>query len=140
MGRIERVTMICPDLSAPNCKSQIAAFSIRRLGLLGHTPSTAGTFRKKFQKNSGKTPETLSELFLEFPSRVRLGSPKPYNSRQLKSPEHFQNSLPPSTAGDASFFRSGSGEGLSEPVMEFPAVLGAFLICKGPAVPLSINV
>ena len=38
-------------------------------------------------------------------------------------PEHFQNSLPPSTAGDASFFRSGSGEGLSEPVMEFPAVL-----------------
>ena len=28
--------------------------------------------------------------------------------------------------GDASFFRSGSGEGLSEPVMEFPAVLGVF--------------
>ena len=26
-------------------------------------------------------------------------------------------------AGDASFFRSGSGEGLSELVMEFPAVL-----------------
>ena len=23
---------------------------------LGHTPSTAGTFRKKFRKNSGKTP------------------------------------------------------------------------------------
>ena len=91
---------------------------------LGHTPSTAGTFRKKFQKNSGKTPETLSERFLEFPSRVRLGSPKPYNPRHLRLPERFQNSLPPSTAGDASFFRSGSGEGLSEPVMEFPAVLG----------------
>ena len=69
----------------------------------------------------------LSELFLEFPSRVRLGSPNPYNSRHLKAPEHFQNSLPPSTAGDASFFRSGSGEGLSELVMEFPAVLGVFL-------------
>ena len=94
---------------------------------MGHTPSTAGTFRKKFRKNSGKTPETLSERFLEFPSRVRLGSPKPYNSRHLRLPEHFQNSLPPSTAGDASFFRSGSGEGLSEPVMEFPAVLGVFL-------------
>ena len=93
--------------------------------LMGHTPSTAGTFRKRFQKNSGKTPETLSELFLEFPSRVRL--PKPYNSRHLRLPERFQNSLPPSTAGDASFFRSGSGEGLSEPVMEFPAVLGVFL-------------
>ena len=102
---------------------------------LGHTPSTAGTFRKKFRKNSGKTPETLSERFLEFPSRVRLGCPKPYNSRHLRLPERFQNSLPPSTAGDASFFRSGSGEGLSEPVMEFPAVLGVFLIvgtrCRG---------
>ena len=45
-------------------------------------------------RNSGKTPEALSERFLEFPSRVRLGSPKPYNSRHLKPPEHLQNSLP----------------------------------------------
>ena len=59
--------------------------------LMGHTPSTAGTFRKNFRK----TPETLSERFLEFPSRVRLGSPKPYNSRHLRLPEHFQNFLPP---------------------------------------------
>ena len=95
---------------------------------MGHTPSTAGTFRKKFRKNSGRTPETLSERFLEFPSRVRLGCPKPYNSRHLRLPEHFQNYLPPSTAGGASFFRSGSGEGLPEPVMEVPAVLGVFLI------------
>ena len=94
---------------------------------LGRTPSTAGTFRKKFRKNSGKTPETLSERFLEFPSRVRLGCPKPHNSRHLRLPERFQNSLPPSTAGDASFFRIGSREGLSELVMEFPAVLGVFL-------------
>ena len=57
---------------------------------MGHTPSTAGTFLKKVRKNSGKTPETLSELFLEFPSRVQLGSPKPYNSRHLKAPELFQ--------------------------------------------------
>ena len=72
---------------------------------MGHTPSTAGTFQKKFRKNSGKTLETLSERFLEFPSRVRLGCPKPYNSRHLRLPEHFQNSLPPSTARDASFFQ-----------------------------------
>ena len=45
----------------------------------------------------------LSELLPEFPSRVRLGSPKPYHSRHLKAPQHFQNSLPLSTAGDASF-------------------------------------
>ena len=73
---------------------------------IGCTPSTAGTFRKKFQKTSGKTTETLSERFLEFPSRVRLGYPKPYNSRCSRLPEHFQNSLPPpSTAGDALFFQ-----------------------------------
>ena len=66
---------------------------------MGHTPTTAGTFRKKFRKNSGKTPETLSERFLEFPSRVRLGSPKTYNSRHLRLPEHFQNSLPPVLLG-----------------------------------------
>ena len=70
---------------------------------LGHTPSTAGTFRKKFRKKSGKTPETLSELFPEFPSGVRLGSPKPYNSRHLRLPEHFQNCLPLSTAGTPLF-------------------------------------
>ena len=116
-------------------KSQAAARWAQRkkmgagldMQVLGHTPSTAGTFRKKFRKNSGKTPETLSERFLEFPSRVRLGCPKPYNSRHLRLPEHFQNYLPPSTAGGASFFRIGSGEGLSEPVMEFPAVLGVYL-------------
>ena len=94
---------------------------------MGHTPSTAGTFRKKFRKNSGKTPETLSERFLEFPSRVRLGCPKPYNSRHLRLPERFPEFSPPSTAGDASFCRIGSGEGLSELVMECPAVLGVFL-------------
>ena len=81
-------------------------------------------------ENYGKIPERprkRSQSFsriLEFPFRVRLGPPQPYNSRHLKAPEHFQNSLPPSTAGNASFFRSGSGEGLSEPVMEFPSSTG----------------
>ena len=68
---------------------------IRRASpMLGHTPSTAGTFRKKFRKNSRKTPETLSERILEFPSRVRLGCPKPYNSMNLRLPEHFQTDYP----------------------------------------------
>ena len=73
--------------------------------LMGHTPSTAGTFRKKFRKKSGETLETLSERFLEFPSRVRLGSPKPYNSRHLRLPEHFQNSLPPQYGWGRLFFQ-----------------------------------
>ena len=73
--------------------------SYRRREILGHSLSTAGTFRKKFRKDSGKTPETLSERFLEVPSRVRLGCPKPYNSRHLRLPERFQNSLPPPQYG-----------------------------------------
>ena len=72
---------------------------------MGHTPSTAGTFRKKFRKNSGKTPEMLSERFLEFPSRVRLGSLKLYTSRHVRLPEHFQNSLPPQYGWGRLFFQ-----------------------------------
>ena len=78
-----------------------------------HTPSTADTFRIKFRKKFRKRSQN-SERFLEFPSKVRPGPPKPYNSRHLRLPEHFQNYLPPSTAGSASFFRGGSGEGHSQ--------------------------
>ena len=93
----------------------------------GLYPQHGCDFPEEIPENFGKTPETLSERFLQFPSRVRLGSPKPHNSRHVKLPENFQNSLPLSTAGDASLFRTGSGKGLSELVMEFPAVLSAFL-------------
>ena len=79
-------------------------------------------------RNSGKFPERHRKRSQsEFPSRIRLGCSKPYNSRHLRLSEHFQNSLPLITAGDAIFFRSGSGEGLSELVMEFLAVLRVFL-------------
>ena len=62
---------------------QMRIISRLKMSFVGHTPSTAGISRKKFRKNSRKTPETLSERFLEFPSRVRLGCPKPYNSRHF---------------------------------------------------------
>ena len=85
-----------------------------RLGLSGRNSGiSSGNALRAFPGNS--------------PREYGWDPPKPYKSRHLKAPEHFQNSLPPSTAGDASFFRSGSGEGLSEPVMEFPAVLGVYL-------------
>ena len=56
-------------------------------------------------EKSRKKPELLSEFFLEFPSKVQLGSgnPAPHNSRHFKPPGHFQNSLPFCTAGVASF-------------------------------------
>ena len=85
-------------------KTQESLDKFSRLGLAhAHThtqpmapyPQYGWDFRKKNRKNSGKTPETLSECFLEFLSRVRLGCPKPYNSRHLRLRERFQNSLPP---------------------------------------------
>ena len=116
-------------------------------GQMGHVHGTDGTQTKVSRQNSlcllvfflspavppvrlglsGRNPGNALRAFLEFPPRVRLGSPKPYNSRHLKPPEHFPNCLAFSTAGDTSFFRSGSGEGLSELLMEFPAVVRAFL-------------
>ena len=94
----------------------------RTRSCLGHTPSTAGTFQKKFLKNSGKTPETCSQsvswnspqiperprkrvlrAFPGIPLRSTAGCPKPYNSRHLRLPEHFQNSaghgIPTGTEG-----------------------------------------
>ena len=86
-------------------------------------------------RNSGKIPERPRKRSqsVSWNSRREYGwdAPNPIIQGILRLPEHFQNYLPPSTAGgDASFFRSGSGEGLPEPVMEFPAVLGVFLNCE----------
>ena len=82
-------------------------------------------------RNSGNIPERHSETLSEHlqahsPREYGWDPPKPYhNSRHLRLPENLQNSLHLSTAGDASFSRSGSGEGLSELFMEFKAVLGS---------------
>ena len=78
-----------------------------------------------------KDPRNALRAFLGIPLKSTAGIPQAYNSRHLWRPEHFQNYLPLSTAGDASFFRIGSGEGLSELVMESPAVLRAFLTLRG---------
>ena len=74
---------------------------------MGHTPSTAGTFRKKFRKNSGKTPETLSEHFLEFLSSVsrilsppvRLGTPLFSELVPERASQSRCHGIPSSTGG-----------------------------------------
>ena len=73
-------------------------------GFIGPLPQYSLDFPEEIPEEFRKDPGNTFR-FLEFPSRVRLGSPKPYNSRYLRRPEHFQNSLPLSTAGDAFFFR-----------------------------------
>ena len=61
-----------------------------------------------------KTPATLSELFAGVPLKSTTGNPKPYNSR------HAEFSPPQYVLGRLFFSEGGSGEGLSELVMEFP--------------------
>ena len=60
-------------------------------------------------RNSGRIPERprkrSQSVSWNSPSRVRLGCPKPYNSRQLGLPEHFQNSLPPKYGWGRLFFQ-----------------------------------
>ena len=91
-------------------------------------PPVCWDFPEEIPEEFRKDPGNALRAFPGIRLKSTAGIPKPYNSRHLRLPEHFQNSLPPSTAGDASFFRIGSGEGLSEPLMEFPAVLGVFLM------------
>ena len=93
----------------------------------GPYPQSAGTFRKKLRKNSGRPRKRSQSVSWNSPQEYVLGYPKPYNSRHLRLPEHFQNYLPLSTAGAASFFRIGSAEGLSELLMESLTVLKVFL-------------
>ena len=62
--------------SSPNNSPRIS-FAFAFVMNLGHTPSTAGTFRKKFQKNSGKTPETLSERSWNSPREYGWDAPSP---------------------------------------------------------------
>ena len=61
-------------------------------------------------RNSGKIPERprkrSQSVSWNFFSRVRLGCPKPYNSRHLRLPERFQNSLPPVRLGTSLFSES----------------------------------
>ena len=85
-----------------------------------------GYFTGSHPQYGWEVPEEIPEKFRKDPGNalrafpgiplVRLGSPKPYHSRHLRLPEHFQNFSPPplSTPWGRLFFQSGSGEGLSE--------------------------
>ena len=57
--------------------------------LLGHTPSTAGTFRKKFRKNSGNWRQIWRVAGRESGSPELLGSPRASPQVPRTSPELF---------------------------------------------------
>ena len=64
-------------------------------------------FLEEIPEKFRNDPGNALKAFPGIPQlRVQLESPKPYNLRHLRRPDHFQNSLPPpSTAGGASFFQ-----------------------------------
>ena len=88
-------------------------------------PNTAGTFWKKFRKDPGKTPEALSELFLELPREYGWKSLKANHSRAFEASRAFRKFSPPQ-------YHLGT-RGPLRAVMEFPAVLRAFLIISPTA-------
>ena len=81
-------------LTSSMCAENHETLSPDRLGLSGRNS-------RKLRKDPGN----LWELLWKFLWRVRLGTPKPYDSKHLKPPEHFQNVLPLSTAGGRLFFQ-----------------------------------
>ena len=87
-----------------------------RLGLSGRN---SGNFPERPRKRSQSVSCKSSREYGWDP-------PKPYNSRHLRLPGHFQNYLPQYGWGRL-FFQNWFWRGLSELLMEFPAVLRAFL-------------
>ena len=60
-------------------------------------PQYGWDFLEEIPETSGKTPETLSEFFWNFPREYGWDAPSPIIQGRLKPPEHLQNSLPLST-------------------------------------------
>ena len=94
---------------------------------IGPYPLCGWDFRKKFRKNFGKTP--AFRVFPWTPLKSTVGIPQAHIIQGIWRLQGTSNSLPPSAAA---IFFCGSGEGLTEPVMEFPAVLGVFQRHVGP--------
>ena len=67
-----RALFFCGQRGARNEKDILDQGCLSRLIFSSPGPSGAGTFWKKFWKNSGKTMETLSELFLQLPKAPKL--------------------------------------------------------------------
>ena len=103
---------------------------MRKLSFLtsGQYPQYGWDFPEEIPEEFRKDPGNALRPFPGISLESKAGIPQTLQFKAFEASRAFPEfSLSPSTAGDASFFRSGSGEGLSEPVMEFPAVLGVFL-------------
>ena len=92
---------------------------------LGHTPSTAGTFRKKFRKD----PKNALREFPGIPLESTAGIPQALYFKAFEASRAFPGFSPPQHGWGHLFFKKWFRRGpLRAVVMEFPAVLRAFLI------------
>ena len=98
-----------------------------RTKMFGPHPQYGWDFPEEIPENFRKDPGNALRAFPRIPLESTAGIPQTLQFKTFEGSRAFPEFPPPSTAGDASFSRSGSGEGLSELVMEFPAVLGVFL-------------
>ena len=89
-------------------------------------PIQLGLLRRN-SETCQKDPANGLRAFPAIPIESTAGIPQALQFKAFEGSRAFPEFSPPSTAGDISFFRKGSGEGLSELVMEFPAVVGVFL-------------
>ena len=91
----------------PGTKNQnegaFANFACSPRTKMGHTPSTGGTFRKKFRKILERPRKRSQSVSWNSPREYDWDLPSPIIQGILGLPEHFQNSLPLSTAGDLFF-------------------------------------
>ena len=92
----------------------LRARRVRETPVAGPYPQYGWDFPEEIPERLRKDPGNALRAFPgSFPSRVRLGCPKPCNSRHLRLPEHFQNLSPPVRLG--AFLFSEVGEGLPDP-------------------------
>ena len=77
-------------------------------------PRYSWDFRRKIPENFWKDARISQSFSWNSPRAHSWEPPQACKSRHLKPSELFQNSLPLNGAGDVCFFRSGSGDGLSE--------------------------
>ena len=85
---------------------------------MGHTPSTAGTFRKKFRRTSKKSSGNALRAFPGIPLESTAGIPQALKFKAFEGSKACSEFSPPQYSWGRLFFRSGSREGLSEPVMD----------------------
>ena len=127
-GHIPEYWPVLLGLSLDSAKSPLAKHPLRLFWAVH--PVRLGLSRRnseKFRKDPGNA---LKAFPGSFPSRVRLGSPKPYNSRHLRLPEHESRIISPPVRLGAPLFSEVAPERASQS-WSWTATVGLLQESKG---------